>query len=139
MKTYSELCKFKTFEERFEYLKLGGIVGKETFGFNRYLNQVFYRSPEWRRVRREIIIRDNGCDLAHPDRPIHGRIIVHHINPITLEDIELRRPCLFDPENLICTSHHTSNALHYGDASLLIQLPKERTKGDTTPWKKIAY
>lgn len=139
MKSYSGLIRIQTFEERFEYLKLNGIVGQETFGYDRYLNQIFYKSNEWKKFRRDIILRDDGCDLADPNRPILGRIIVHHINPITAEDIELRRACLFDPENVVCTSHNTSNALHYGDASLLYKLPQERMEGDTTPWKRKVY
>lgn len=134
IKSYKELCRLQTFEERYEYLKIGGIVGRETFGFERYLNQAFYKSGEWRHTRRNIIIRDNGCDLAIKDREIFDRIIVHHINPITIEDIEYGRDCVFDPDNLITTSHNTSNAIHYGDASLLIILPKDRRKGDTRLW-----
>jgi hypothetical protein len=133
-KSYRELIKLATFEERFEYLRLGGIVGDRTFGGHRYLNQIFYRSMEWRRFRRDIIIRDDACDLACSDRPIMDRIIVHHINPITIEDIELGRDCVFDPDNVICCSHNTSNALHYGDISLLITIPPERRKGDTKLW-----
>jgi hypothetical protein len=133
-KSYRELRSLQTFEERFEYLRLGGVVGESTFGFQRYLNQTFYHSTEWRHFRRDIIIRDNGCDLGIPDREISGRIIIHHINPITVEDIELSRPCIMDPNNAICVSHDTSNAIHYGDESLLIQLPRERRKGDTSLW-----
>ncbi len=136
-KSYQELCGLLTFEERFEYLKIGGLVGEATFGYERYLNQSFYRSREWKQTRRDIIIRDNGCDLAVPDREIFGRIVVHHINPITVEDIEFGRECIFDPNNLICTSHNTSNAIHYGDASLLLRIPKERSKGDTQLWKTV--
>ena len=135
-KTYRELCRLHTFEERYEYLKLGGVVGRETFGFERYLNQVFYNSKEWKLCRRNIIIRDKGCDLAIPGREIVGRIIVHHINALTIEDIELARDCLFDPNNLISTSHNTSQAIHYGDASLLMRLPQERRKGDTQLWQR---
>ena len=135
-KSYRELCRLRTFEERYEYLKLGGAVGRETFGFERYLNQLFYNSREWKFCRRDIIIRDNGCDLAIPDREIVGRIIVHHINALTIEDIELARDCLFDPSNLISTSHNTSQAIHYGDASLLVRLPQERRKGDTLLWAR---
>lgn len=135
IKTYKDLRRLRTFEERFEYLKIGGVVGRETFGFERYLNQTFYHSPEWKHRRRGIIVRDNGCDLGVRDREIHDRIIVHHMNPITVEDIEFSRDCVFDPDNLICTSHATSNAIHYGDASLLIKLTHERRKGDTLLWK----
>jgi len=134
IKSYRELRRLKTFEDRYEYLKLGGAVGRETFGFERYLNQTFYRSKEWKLTRRDIIVRDNGCDLAIPDREIFGRIIVHHINPITIEDIERGAACLFDFDNLVCTSHNTSQAIHYGDASLLSHLPQERRKGDTQLW-----
>jgi hypothetical protein len=134
-KSYRELRSLRTFEERFSYLKLGGVVGRETFGFERYLNQTLYRSAEWKHVRRDVIVRDNSCDLGVRDREIFGRIIVHHINPITIEDIELGRDCIFDPDNLICTSHNTSNAIHYGDASMLITLSQERRKGDTQLWK----
>lgn len=134
IKSYRELLRIPTFEERFEYLKIGGAVGRETFGFERYLNQTFYHSGEWKLCRRDTIVRDNACDLAIPDRKILGRIIVHHINPVTMEDIELGRDCVFDPDNLICSSHNTSNAIHYGDKSLLILVPKDRRKGDTTLW-----
>lgn len=136
IKTYRELIRLRTFEERFEYLRLGGIVGRETFGFERYLNQLFYQSKLWRRCRDSIIVRDNGCDLAIPGREISDRIIVHHLNAITIDDIELGRDCVLDPNNLICTSHNTSNAIHYGDASLLIKLPQERRKGDTQLWTR---
>lgn len=134
IKAYSELVSMRSFEDRFEYLKLGGVVGRSTFGFERYLNQSFYTSKEWRRTRTQIIIRDNGCDLADPDFEILGRIIIHHLNPITIEDIEFGRDCLFDPENLVCTSHMTSEAIHYGDNSLLPKPLIERTKGDTRLW-----
>lgn len=135
IKSYKELRRLKTFEERFEYLRIGGVVGRETFGFERYLNQTFYRSTEWRHIRRDIIVRDGACDLGIPDREIYDRIIVHHINSITIDDIELARDCVRDPDNLICCSHNTSNAIHYGDASLLIRLSPERRKGDTCLWK----
>ena len=133
-KSYEALIRLPTFFERFEYLKLGSFVGQETFGFDRYLNQVLYRSMEWRHVRRQVLLRDNGCDLGIQDRQIFSSPLVHHINPIALEDIDLRNPCIFDLNNLITTSHNTHNAIHYGDATLLSALPKERTKGDTTPW-----
>lgn len=133
-KSYRELRRLQTFEERFEYLRIGGVVGRETFGFERYINQNFYTSQEWKLTRRDIIIRDNGCDLGVKGMEIFGRIIVHHINPITVEDIELARDCIFDPNNLICTSHATSNAIHYGDKSLLARLPLDRRKGDTQLW-----
>lgn len=133
--TYSELISHETFEERYRYLRIGGQVGKDTFGFNRYLNQVFYRSPEWRSFRREIILRDNGCDLGIADREIIGRIYIHHINPITLEDISKRSSSLFDPENVITVSMNTHQAIHYGDESLLILNVPERSINDTSPWR----
>lgn len=136
MLTYTELSKIKTFEERFEYLKLGGVVGKETFGFDRYLNQTFYKSVEWRRIRNRVIVRDNGCDLGIPGREIHDRIIIHHMNPIEIDDIHKISEILMNPEYLICTTHNTHNAIHYGDESLLIGLPKERSMYDTCPWRK---
>lgn len=135
-KTYSELIRLKTFEERFAYLKLDGKVGEETFGHDRVINQILYNSMKWRRTRDKIIIRDNGCDLGIEDRGIMGSIIVHHINPITLEDILNERPEVFDEENLICTGHITHNAIHYSDERLLIKDPVERTRNDTCPWKK---
>lgn len=134
-KTYQELCKFKTFGERFNYLKMSGIVGRTTFGFDRYLNQVLYRSSEWKRIRNEVLIRDDGCDLGVFDYKVYTRPIVHHINPITMHDIDRKANCIFDLNNLICTSHITHNAIHYGDESLLIKLPQERKKGDTILWK----
>lgn len=135
VKTYTELIIIPTYEGRFEYLKLKGSVGNETFGFDRYLNQALYNSPEWKRLRRDIIIRDNGCDLAHSDYIIHGRILIHHINPIRMEDIVNRSSIVFDHENLICVSHNTHNAIHYGDANLLVTGPIERTTNDTCPWR----
>jgi hypothetical protein len=138
-KNFKELRRLNTFEERFKYLILGGVVGHSTFGFDRYINQEFYRSREWKNIRNKIIIRDNGCDLGIQDRPIAGRIIVHHINPITVEDIENANECIFDFNNLICTSHNTSNAIHYGNETLLIKNPVERMKGDTLLWPKQTY
>lgn len=135
IKTYSELIAIPTYKDRFEYLKLGGVVGRDTFGYDRYLNQIFYNSPEWRRFRRDIIIRDNGCDLACEGYDIRGRIILHHINPITYEDLINRSSILFDLENIVCVSHNTHNAIHYGDANLLTTDPIERTANDTCPWK----
>lgn len=135
IKTYSEMITLPTFEERFEYLKIGGFVGKETFGYDRYLNQVLYNSPEWKKCRQKIIIRDNGCDLGCEGYEIHGRIIIHHINPITLEDILKRSPKIFDPDNLITTVHNTHNAIHYGDRDLLLIAPIERSRNDTCPWR----
>lgn len=135
IRTYSELITFKTFEERYAYLRLGGIVGKETFGFDRYLNQMFYKTDEWKEIRDYVIIRDNGCDLAMEDREIYERIIVHHMNPITVEDILNRSKYLLDPEYLITTIKNTHDAIHYGDESLLIKAPVERKKYDTCPWR----
>lgn len=135
IKSYSELITIPTFEERFEYLQLKGLIGKETFGFDRYLNQQLYRTKEWRSIRDKAIIRDNGCDLGVEGYDIVGRILIHHINPITIDDILKGNPIVFDLENLICTSHNTHNAIHYGDESLLITAPKERCKNDTCPWK----
>lgn len=134
LKSYRELRRLQTFEERYDYLRLGGVVGRETFGFERYLNQTLYHSREWGRCRDGIIVRDNGCDLGIPGLEIYGRIIVHHINPLTIDDIEYGRDCLFDPDNLISVSHNTSQAIHYGNASLLIGPPKDRRKGDTLLW-----
>lgn len=137
IRTYSELIKLDTFEERFEYLKLNGQVGMETFGFDRYLNQQLYNSYYWKsKVRDKIIIRDLGCDLACEDRPICGKIIIHHMNPISSKDIIDRNEMLFDPEYLIAVSHNTHEAIHYGDKNLLIKMPKVRSKFDTCPWKK---
>ena len=136
LRTYRELSRIDTFEERFEYLKLNGRVGEDTFGFDRWINQRFYhRSPEWRSVRNQIIIRDNGCDLGVEGYEIVGRILIHHLNPITLEDLEEQNPILFDPDNLICVTHETHNAIHYGDANLLRQPFVERTRFDTCPWR----
>lgn len=134
IKTYSELITLQTFEDRFNYLQLRGKVGKSTFGYNRYLNQILYNSSEWRRFRNEIIIRDNGCDLACDGYEIYGRVLIHHINPITVEDIVNRNPMVFDPENVITTVHSTHNAIHYGDESLLPKSPIERKQNDTCPW-----
>lgn len=133
--SYSELIKLPTFKERYLYLKIGGNVGEETFGFNRYLNQVFYRSPEWRTFRRDIIVRDLGCDLAVEGREINGLAIVHHLNPITVEDVLNRSSCLMDPENVITISDATHRAVHYGDESLLLIDFTERRPNDTCLWK----
>ena len=135
IRTYSELIALPTFEERFEYLKLSGSVGKDTFGYDRYLNQVFYSSYEWRKLRDEIIIRDNGCHLGVSDRIIYGKIYIHHINPLRKDDIISRSEYLRNPDFLICTSFETHNAIHYGDINLLPRDPIERTKNDTCPWK----
>ena len=135
IKTYSELITIPTFEERFEYLKLDGQVGVETFGFNRYLNQAFYKSDEWLSIRDYIITRDNGCDLGMEGYEIYGRILIHHINPITKDDIIQRSRILLDPENLITTVKRTHDAIHYGDSNLLMRVPIERRKNDTCPWR----
>lgn len=135
IKTYSELISIPTYLGRFEYLKIGGSVGKSTFGYDRYLNQILYHSAEWKRFKRDIILRDNGCDLAHEDYEIHGNIIVHHINPITVEDVLNRNPMVFDPENAISTVLNTHNAIHYGDKDLLLLDPVIRTQNDTCPWR----
>lgn len=135
IKTYSELSQLKTFEERFEYLRLGGSVGSQTFGFDRYLNQIFYRSQKWKSIRDFVILRDNGCDLGVEGYEIHGRVIIHHMNPITLYDIEHESDNLIDPEFLISTVHNTHNAIHYGDRNLLVLEPIVRTKNDTCPWR----
>lgn len=135
IKTYSELILLPTFEERFRYLQLNGSVCKETFGFNRYLNQNFYRSAEWKRVRDKVIIRDNGCDLGIEDRLIYGNVLIHHMNPINDKDIYNLTDVLLNPEYLICVSHNTHNAIHYGNEELLVKAPIVRTKNDTCPWK----
>nr|DAI86324.1 MAG TPA: HNH endonuclease bacteriophage, HNH Endonuclease, DNA.52A [Caudoviricetes sp.] len=134
-KSYSELITIPTFEERFEYLQLKGSVGKDTFGYDRYLNQVLYCSPEWKKLRNQIIIRDCGRDLACEGYEIYGRILIHHLNPITVDDVLDRSRKVFDPDNLICVTHNTHNAIHYGDASMLLTGPIVRTKNDTCPWR----
>ena len=135
IKTYSELSRLLTFEERFGYLRLDGVVGKDTFGFDRYLNQQFYRSSEWKRIRNQVIVRDNGCDLGIDDYEIHGRILIHHMNPISIEDLQHMSDLLMNPEYLICVSHRTHNAIHYGDESLIVTAPIERSQNDTCPWR----
>ena len=135
IKTYSELIAIPTFEERYEYLRLNGKVGEDTFGFDRWLNQVFYKSDAWRKVRDKVIIRDNGCDLGIPGREIYGRILVHHMNPLMVKDILDRTDYLLNPDYLICTSKNTHDAIHYSDSSILITAPIERTKNDTCPWR----
>lgn len=136
IRTYSELSQLATFEERYRYLRLGGHVGKETFGFDRWINQMFYKDPEWLKVRDIVIMRDNGCDLGIEGREIYSRIIVHHMNPITKADILDRSKFLLDPEYLICTVKNTHDAIHYGDENLLITLPMERSPNDTCPWRR---
>lgn len=136
-KSYSELIQIPTYLERYRYLRIGGRVGKETFGYDRYLNQILYRTGEWKRFRRDIIVRDNGCDLACEGYTIYGNILVHHIDPITVDDVLRRDPKIFDPENVIATCLNTHNAIHYGDESLLVTDPIIRTKYDTCPWKRL--
>lgn len=139
IRTYSELIEIPSFRERFEYLKLGSSVGAETFGVERYLNQVFYRSKEWKQVRDLVLIRDSfdgcPCDLAHPDHPVYGRVIIHHLNPITIEDIERKSKYLLDPEYLITTIDRTHNAIHYSSYDLLPQEYIPRHPNDTCPWR----
>lgn len=137
IRTYSELITLPTFEERYEYLRLGGLVGEETFGFDRYINQKFYKSPEWLRVRNYVITRDGGCDLAMPDREIQKgvKILIHHMNPITVDDILNRIDFVLDPEYLISTIKNTHDAIHYGDSELLYKDPIVRSKNDTCPWR----
>lgn len=136
IRTYSEMILLPTFIERFRYLQIGGKVGAETFGYDRYLNQTLYRTAEWKRFRREVIIRDNGCDLGCDDREIYGKILVHHINPITADDIINRHSNVFNLDNVICVSLDTHNAIHYGDEELLMLGPIKRTKNDTCPWRR---
>ena len=136
MRNYRELSRLKTFDERFEYLKIGGLVGESTFGFERYLNQTLYNSSRWRRLRNQIIIRDNGCDLGVEGYEIHGIIIVHHMNPISVDDLKDFSDDIFNPEYLICVSLMTHNSIHYGDKSLILQEPVERRPGDTCPWRE---
>ena len=135
IRTYSELITLSTFEERYKYLQLSSSIGEETFGFDRYLNQNFYRSKEWKRIRDFVIIRDNGCDLGIEDRIIHGKITIHHMNPLRMKDIQDVSDYLLNPEYLICTTHQTHNAIHYGDENLLVRNPIERTANDTCPWR----
>ena len=135
IRTYSELILLPAFEERFKYLQLNGRVGDDTFGFDRYINQNFYRSAEWKRIRDLVIMRDNGCDLALEGYEIYGRILIHHMNPITVKDVELSTEYLMNPEYLICVTHNTHNAIHYGDEKLINKGPVVRTKNDTCPWK----
>lgn len=135
IRTYSELMSISSFEDRYRYLKLSGSVGKDTFGFDRYLNQIFYRSDEWRSIRNHVIVRDNGCDLGVEGYEIYGRIYIHHMNPLTVKDVISRSESLLDPEFLICVSFNTHQAIHYGDESNLVLPPVERTLNDTCPWK----
>lgn len=135
IRTYAELSQLKTFEDRFEYLKISGEVGRDTFGFDRYLNQIFYKSKEWKAVRNQVIIRDNGCDLGLDGYNIYGKILIHHMNPITKEDVLNRSDLLLNPNYLICVTHDTHNAIHYGNKETLVLLPIERYANDTCPWK----
>lgn len=135
-RSYKELLQLETFEERYEYLKLNGVVAEDTFGSKRYLNQMLYSSPEWRSIRDTIIVRDSGCDLGIIDRPIHDKIYIHHINPITIDDILDGNPIVFDPNNLICVSHITHEAIHYGNSNLLPKDYVERTPNDTCLWRR---
>ena len=135
IRTYSELILLPTFEERFKYLQLNGRVCDDTFGFDRYINQKFYRSAEWKRIRDLVIMRDNGCDLALEGYEIYGRILIHHMNPITVKDVELSTEYLINQEYLICVTHNTHNAIHYGDEKFINKGPVVRTKNDTCPWK----
>ena len=134
IRTYTELRRFETFEDRYEYLRLGGEVGQTTFGFDRWLNQQLYSSYQWRRARDQVIVRDEGCDLGVPGFELEIGLLVHHMNPLTPEDIENGEEWIFDPEFLIVTSKRTHNAIHFGDRSLLPRAPVERTPGDTTLW-----
>jgi hypothetical protein len=134
-RSYRELIQIPTFEDRFEYLKLSGQVGEATFGFDRYLNQRFYQSKEWRQLRHKVIARDNACDMAFPDYDIPGLILIHHINPISVEDIEKSSDALFDMDNVVCVSYDVHNAIHFGDASLIPKPLVERKPNDTIPWR----
>lgn len=135
IRRYSELILLPSFEDRFEYLRLGGIVGESTFGFDRFLNQAFYKTKEWHDVRNSVIIRDEGSDMGIADFPIVKGLIVHHMNPITEEDLDKRNPDILDPEFLICVSQRTHNAIHYGDSSILLKQTEDRSPFDTCPWR----
>lgn len=135
IRTYSELIRLDSFEERYKYLKLNNGVGEETFGFDRVFNQKFYKSKGWKRIRDLVILRDNGCDLGDPNRPIFGKILIHHMNPITLTDIKNTSDFLMDPEYLITTTHKTHNAIHYGCEDISDALV-ERSLNDTCPWRQ---
>lgn len=136
IRTYTELITLSTFEERFRYLKLNAKVGEDTFGFDRWLNQIFYTSKEWRKIKNQVVVRDCGCDLGIADREIYGKVLVHHMNPIRVNDIRNRTDILLNPEYLITVSNNTHNAIHYGDESLLIQSePTIRLPNDTCPWR----
>lgn len=135
IRCYKDLRQLRSIFDRYNYLKIGGEVGSSTFGFDRYLNQTFYKSREWRDARRSVILRDNGCDLGVDGYPIVKELVVHHMNPITMDDIEDRNPAILDPEFLICVSDRTHKAIHYGDVDLLPNDPVERRPGDTCPWR----
>lgn len=134
IRSYSELRRLVTIEDRFDYLKLNGVVGKQTWGWDRYFNQRFYCSAEWKRVRDIVIVRDNGCDLGVPGFEIRSKILIHHMNPIWIEDLKHHNPDILDPEFLITTCDRTHQAIHYGDKSLLPQVPISRKQGDTKLW-----
>lgn len=136
IRTYSELLQYETLEERFHYLALQGNVGRSTFGFDRYLNQDFYRSRQWKQLRSKVIVRDEGCDLAVPGFDIHTKIVIHHMNPMTVEDITHGVSSILDPEFLITTTLKTHNAIHFGDERLLPRQFVERSPGDTALWGK---
>ncbi len=135
-RTYHELSQLPTIQERYQYLRLSGVVGQDTFGFDRYLNQIFYKSPLWLSVRRKILIRDDGCEMGLSGYPIGGKIIVHHINPIVEQDILDESEDLVNPDYLVCVSHQVHMAIHYGDERLLPKDPIVRTPYDTCPWKR---
>lgn len=135
IRTYTELSRISDFYERFEYLKLIGSIGESTFGWHRYINQMLYKSKRWLCIRDKVIIRDNGCDLGVPGFEIYGKILIHHMNPITIEDVEEDRECVYDIDQLICVSMNTHNAIHFSDRSILPALPVERRPGDTCPWR----
>ena len=134
IRTYKELSRLESFEERYQYLKLEGVVGETTFGFDRWVNQEFYRSWEWKATRDRVIVRDNGCDLGVPGYEIHANLLIHHMNPISMKDIEHGEEWILDPNFLITTSRRTHNAIHYGDETLLPRGPITRTSGDTKLW-----
>ena len=136
IRTYHDLIQIPSFLERYEYLKIGGVVGETTFGYERYLNQMLYSSRKWKDARNRVLIRDDGCDMGLADYPIGEKIYVHHMNPITPEMVEENDPVLFEPEFLSCVSYQTHNAIHYGDKSLLPQEPIQREPNDTCPWRK---
>lgn len=134
-KNYNEMIRLKTFEERFDYLKIAGVVGEVTFGYERYINQRFYSSYAWKRLRNYIIVRDNGCDLGIPNKQINGQIFIHHIVPMTPKDLHMNNPLAMDPNNLICVSERTHQAIHYGNIDLINTDPIVRKPNDTCPWK----